>query len=181
MDIRVDRPKAKPFVGTSTSIATRYWGPVTMEPSSTAAAVVAGRMYMAPFNLPGLTIDRIGINVTAGAAGNCRLGLYSNNNGVAGDLILDAGLVDTTNIATVEATITAMVLPEWIWACALFEATPTCTHGAIGGGSGSRIGAGAFTGAPRNVIATQAYGALPSTPPSQSFSSSGCLIMLRKS
>src|SRR5690348_6482347 len=86
-----------------------YYLSQSVLPSSTALAISADNIYYQPIALVG-TVNRIGVEVTAGAAGAARLGLYTNNNGIPGTLILDCGTVDVTNIALVEATISDTIL-----------------------------------------------------------------------
>lgn len=151
---------ATPGIGPS-SVSTRYYFSPSVLPAATASAILADRAYYQPMLFPGMLIDRIGVEVTTGAAGLCRLGIYSNLNGAPDTLILDAGTVDTTNIAVVEATITALYLPAaWVWVCALFNATPTMRVGS-GNSGGTLVGASSFQANPRGSIATLAFAALP--------------------
>jgi hypothetical protein len=157
--------------------AVYYFG-ATVLPSATTAAVSANAFYCQPISVVG-TINRIGIEVTTGSAGLCRLGLYTNLNGLPGSLVLDAGTVDTTNIAVVEATIADMVMRgDWFWMGAVFNATPTVRVGTVGaamlgGANTTSAGARCLTGA-------FAYAALPATAPTISgVSSVGPAIFLR--
>jgi len=167
--------------GTSTPgvfpTATNRWytSPATIS-SATAVAMSANVIYYQPFNLTGMPIDRIGINVTAGSAGLCRLGIYTNANGAPGTLILDAGTVDTTSIALVEATIATTYLPgTWVWLCAVFNATPTVTIGSLG--TGAIIGAATFGGS-RGLSATFAFAALTAAAPATSLGPLANCVMI---
>ena len=63
-----------------------------------ALAMTLNRMYASAIYVPrGASIDRVAIEVTiAGSAGSVvRMGLYSNGTNAVGDLLFDAGTVDT--------------------------------------------------------------------------------------
>jgi hypothetical protein len=172
--------KTTPYVGTSVAISPRYWIPCSIQLTSGTSVVSPDRLYAQPLNLPGLTIDRLGIEVTAGAAGLCRIGLYTNDNGVPGALIADGGAIDTTSVAIVEANIQSLVLPEWCWVAAVYNAAPTCRAGL---GIQSPIGTSSPGSQPRGLISTgvQAFGTLPLSAPSMSFVSTMGLMFVRKS
>lgn len=161
-------------------ISTAYTLSRALSPGTGAATVLADRIYYQPFTLPGSTINRIGVEVTTGSAGACRLGLYSNIPGGYGPdaLIVDAGTVDTTSIAIVENTISQTGPTGIIWAAALFNATPG-VRSATGGDSrwlGSSISAGY-----KGLLATQSYGALPSTAPTPTARTVNCAaVFLRR-
>jgi hypothetical protein len=161
------------------TILTSYYTSQAVIPSSGAAAVAANTLYCQPFFLPQMFVDRIGIEITTGAAGAARLGIYTNNVGVPGTLISDFGTVDTTNIAIVEATI-AQVLPrEWFWAVAVFNATPSVRTGI---GSGQVLGNNVINGAARvGVHGAFTYAALPANAPTiQNGSTAAPAIFFRK-
>jgi len=168
-------PVLHPGMRTSGTV---YYFAATVLPSSTTGTVSANAFYCSPIYLMG-TVTRIGIEVTTGSAGACRLGLFTNNNGVPGSLILDAGTVDTTNIAIVEATISPIVLRnEWIWMGAVFDATPTVRTG--GPSMAFMGGAGSTTASTRALTGSFTYGAFPATAPTVgSQSSVGPAIFLR--
>jgi hypothetical protein len=66
---------------------------------------------------------KIGINVTTGATGSpvhARLGIYKGQKGVPSDLVIDAGEVDVTTIAAVEATISKTLFGKY-WLAVIFE------------------------------------------------------------
>jgi hypothetical protein len=140
-----------------------YYLAATVLPGAGASAIAINTIYYQPIAISG-TINRIGIEVTTGVAGAARLGLYSNNNGIPGTLILDAGTVDVTSIALVEATISDMVLRgEWMWMALVSNAAATCRTGAIGlsmvaGSSTPSAGVRGYSG-------TFAYAALPTAAP----------------
>ena len=164
------------------SAFTSYYCSEAVLQASTAGAAVADRIYYQPFNLPNDVVDRIGINVTTGSAGACRLGLYAADNaGMPGSLIQDCGTVDTTSIAMVEASFSALRLPpKRVWAAATFNATPTNT---IGSASGSHVLGTSTPGtAFRGLVVTKSYGVLASTAVAPTgFVSQAPMILLRKS
>src|SRR5690349_6184009 len=109
-----------------------YYLGATILPSTATTTISANVFYCQPIALVG-TINRIGIEITTGSAGAARLGLYTNSNSRPSSLILDAGTVDVTNIALVEATIADMPLRgEWLWMAVISNATPTLRSGAVG-------------------------------------------------
>lgn len=172
-------PPIPPHPGVRNSPAA-YYSPASIQISATTGAMTAGRVFYAPFLLPGATVDRIGVDVTTGAAGNLRLGIYTNNNGLPGQLLMGSSALDTTNIAFVEHSFTAIQLPQdWVWAAALFEATPTVTVGtAI---NGNIVGGPTPTTLARCIQAPLAYQALPATAAVPTTTSTGPLILIRKS
>jgi len=172
-----------PYVGGDQGFTPRYWFPATSIPSGTTGVVVAGRQHWLPLLAPGLLVDRIGINVTVGAAGGCRLGLYANDRGKPGKLIVDAGAVDTSAAALVEATFAALRLPnDWVWLSSIFEGAPTVSVGT--GANPQVLGATSFTGVAKGLNAVQAYGAMPANAaaaPTVATASTTPLIGVRKS
>lgn len=140
-------------------------------PSSTTSTINFNTIYYQPIAISG-TINRIGIEVTAGSAGAARLGLYSNNNGIPGTLILDAGTVDVTSIAIVEATTADTILSgEWIWMAIVSNATPTLRAGGVGAAMILGATAPSASGI-RGYGGALAYGALPAAAPAISGTSS---------
>lgn len=134
--------------------------------STPAAAMVANTLYGTPFvcRYP-TTFTRIGIDVTTGAAGLARLGIYQVTGGLPAALVLDAGTVDTTSIATVEATI-SQFLPMGVYVlAAIFNATPTVR---VNNGNGALLiphtGGSTPTGGSIAALSRSvAFGALPAT------------------
>jgi hypothetical protein len=74
-----------------------------------------------------MTIDRIGVEVTTvGSAGSVtRLGVWRDNNGVPGLLLLDAGTVDSTTTGLREITISQLLTPGIYWLGACSQGSPT--------------------------------------------------------
>lgn len=77
----------------------------------------------------GLTLDRLGVEVTTGAASSvARLGIYSTgSDGAPGALLVDAGTVATTSAGAKEVTLSqAITATGWYWlACASQGGDPT--------------------------------------------------------
>jgi hypothetical protein len=154
----------KPWVGSGASIGgTTYWhGATKIGGSGTATAQSAGTLYYIPFHYPGLVINRIGIHVTAGS-GNAHLGMYTNNNGVPGTLLVDGGVTDVSGTGIIGATVASMTLPDWCWGCVVFSGTPTVNTGV--NAYGALIGSDALTNTRRGYTAAFAYGALNAAAP----------------
>lgn len=167
--------------GVRTAFTSYYVSPI-ITPSATTSAVLADRVYYQPFFLPNISVDRIGIEVTTGAAGNCRLGIdLGDGAGMPSTLLLDAGTVDTTSIAVVEASFTALTLPpRVVWVAAVFDATPTCRTGTPV--ASHLMGTSAPGSAFRSISAAFTYGTLPSTATAPTtFTAQAPIIFLRKS
>jgi hypothetical protein len=147
--------------------------------SATVATVSANLLFCQPVALVG-QVNRIGIEVTTGAAGLCRLGVYTNNGtGAPGTLIVDAGTVDTTSNAIVEAVIDLTLRGEWVWLAAVFNATPGVRAGTSAGPS--IIGATTVTTATKSIYGAFTYAALPETPPTiATHTVSGPSVFLRR-
>lgn len=136
-----------------------------------AQALVANRLYAMPFVAPGrtgVTIDRLGINVTTGSSGNARLGIYNDSSGYPGSLLVDAGTVVTTNIAVVTISLSQALTPgNRYWLVYVSNATPTirsipvnsCSHAL---GFSSALGTAGNCG----LYVSFTYGTLNSTFPS---------------
>lgn len=160
---------------------TSYFSSPTVLISTTTSAVVANILYYQPIYLPNQTIDRIGIETTAGTAGNCRVGLYTNVDGMPGTLIIDGGAINTASSAVLEATISATTLPAaWVWMAAIFDATPTVRVGT--GANNWLLGSGSTSVLSRGLSVSSTYGALSATAvaPTQYVSVSP-MIFVRKS
>lgn len=162
------------------SAITAYYTAATVLHGAATMTPTASNLYYQPFYLPKMTIDRIAIEITTGAAGLARLGLYNNANGGPTSLILDAGTVDTTNIAVVEATISALTLPDdWVWAAVVFNATPVVRAGSA---DNSWILGATNTTQGRSSLSTGfAFAALPNPATAPASYIVGPAVFLRKS
>ncbi len=151
-------------------VAARYYFPQFFIGIGTAGAVSAGRLYAVPIEiLTPTTFTKIGINVTTGATDSpvpARLGIYKDQKGVPGALVVDAGEVDVTTIAAVEATISKTLFGRY-WLAVIFESA-TSLQITLQSSASTNVGEygaeGPIGGA--NVLRpTVTYGALPSTYP----------------
>ena len=108
--------------------ASRYYGSFPAA-AVTTFALTANRLYYFPFFCPdSTTFTRIGINVTSTAAGNARLGIYANSNGVpSGAPILDAGTVDVSTTGEKEIVISQALGVGWYWLAIVSDVAPTLT------------------------------------------------------
>lgn len=94
----------------------------------TTVAAVANTLYATPIFTPlAATVTVIGLEITAFAAGNVRLGVYRDSNGVPGALLLDAGAVGTgtPNGFKSIGSLSQALTPGWYWLACVFDATPT--------------------------------------------------------
>lgn len=140
-----------------------YYMAANVLPSAAVATISANSIYYQPISISG-TVNRIGIEVTTGVAGAARLGLYTNNGGIPGTLILDCGTVDVTNIAIVEATIADTVLRgEWMWMAVVSNVAPACRTGTVG--AAMIAGASTPSAGIRGYVGTFAYAVLSTTAP----------------
>lgn len=171
-------PRSHPGIRTT---PTTYYMPLTVSGGAGTSAVAANTLYFLPFYLGAATVDRIGIEVTTLAAGNARLGLYRNVAGLPTSLILDCGTVSTGANAIVEASFTALGVPdEPFWAAVVFDATPTCRNGTAV--DSTFFGASAFSSAQRGLFGTFTYGVLPASAPAiTGLSAAAPIVALRKS
>ena len=151
-------------------VAGRYYFPQFFISTGAAGTVSAGRLYAVPIDIPTpMTFTKIGINVTTGATGSPvagRLGIYKDHKGVPGALVVDAGQVDVTTIAAVEATISKTLFGRY-WLAVIFESA-TSLQITLQSSASTNVGEygaeGPIGGA--NVLRpVVAYGALPSTYP----------------
>ena len=165
--------------------AGEYITPPTSTNTSTRSN---GTLHMTPLTLASaITIDRIAIEVTgAGTAGSvCRLGLYSDDGGKPGALLVDAGTVDTTTTGVKEVTVSQVLSAGRVWLAAVQQGAPatlatvrtTLSSLWIGNSSASNV-----LGTPGNgLLVTGVTGALPSPfPAGSSLSTQGHRIAVRR-
>lgn len=74
-----------------------------------------------------IEITKIGAEVTsAGEAGSVvRLGIYADDNGRPGALVLDAGTINGTSVGVQEITISTTIGPGWYWFAECAQLCPT--------------------------------------------------------
>lgn len=98
------------------------------EAGTTTVAVSANTLYAVPFFVPvKATYTIIGVEVTSFATGNVRFGIWRDNTGVPGALVLDCGTASTgTSNGFKQAAISQELEAGWYWIGGVFDATPTC-------------------------------------------------------
>lgn len=144
------------FTGGRTS-PTTYWPPNTILPSGSTGAMTANRLYYLPAIYPGLTIDRMQFSVVTTAAGQMRIGIYANNSGIPGNLIVDIGTASVSSTGVFDLSFSAQTLPnDFVWFTAHFDATPGML---IGSQMLVAAGASTISTSTRGLIATTTYGA----------------------
>ena len=114
-------------IATIGRVAGRYYRPAVGANSALAFALANGTEFAVPFFVSADdTFDRIAINVTvAGAAGSViRLGIKKESGGAPGDLVLDAGTVDSTGTGAKTITISQSLTAGWYWLVAVGQGSP---------------------------------------------------------
>jgi hypothetical protein len=112
------------------------------------------------------SFTKIGVNsITAVSSDNARLGIYSNNNGVPGTLLLDAGAISLTATGDREITISQSLSPGWYWlAMVADQTTSVCADDSD---LLSRFlppeGVGGVANSPLYYYYAHTYGALPTS------------------
>jgi hypothetical protein len=157
---------------------TNYYCPKGFSIGASTAAMVANTLYLVPYDEDILS-SGLGLNVTATAAGNCRLGLYSSDrNGKEFELIEDLGEKSVASTGTQDWAwaATNKRLGGPVWLAALFSATPTVSVFTANVDLHVRHGSGSLTSTSVRThrTGTQAYGALPTTPPTMAWASASC-------
>ncbi|MBK1656945.1 hypothetical protein [Paracraurococcus ruber] len=129
------------------------------------AAVAANTLYLSPLPVwEAMTLDRLGLRVSTGVAGNCKLGAYrwdATNQQFALVAGSETGVVLTNTAAVIVGTPgTSIVLtqPTLLWIASTFDATPTVTTwsaaAANGGGFQTFIAQDETAGAPNASVLT---------------------------
>lgn len=137
--------------------------PINATGTGSAAAVTANRLY-AQLHYIGQNETAIGLgtNVATGvASSNVRLGLYANNDGVPGSLILDAGEVSTSSSSSTPEIVISQALPAgYYWVAGVFSDTPSIRTLSVS--RGSLMGISSLGGAGvTQFYASYTYGVLP--------------------
>lgn len=133
----------------------------------TSTSLSSNILVFAPFCVGQLvTFDRIGMSIaSAGAGTNFRCGLYSNNRGIPGSLLIDSGTLSAASTGFVEATISTTLRPGWYWTAAVADSATPAFHAHNAAGSANLIGHGSTTAVtiPTLFFQIHVFGALPST------------------
>ena len=151
---------------------------ISWDGASNAQALGANVIWYVPFVVATtITVDRILADVTtAVAASSLRLGVYAMDltGQPTGAALIDSGALASTSTGKKEATVSATLTPGRYLACALTDSAVSI-RSAMARGAPGEIDASAF-GAGTGVVlglrrVAQTYGALPSSPPAWTTSS----------
>lgn len=158
-------------------VASRFYPPYGMIAGSPTTAGSATTLYYLFFAVPvAQTFTKIGINITSGATGNCRLGIY-NCATIPTTLVVDGGTVALSGTGVVSATINQSLASGGYFLAVIVDNTsvnvsgvgtvPTLMEWLYG------IGATVTGSAPGGYASTGVtFGALPTPAPSPAISSS---------
>jgi hypothetical protein len=140
-------------------------------PSAGTTTPTLDELRAVPLYIPQtLTFDQIAIRVTtaATAGGVIRLGIYENNVNAPGELIVDAGTVDSTATGSLTVTISQTLPQGYVWLAAVSQVATASINRYDASGAGTlRLpsdNAGAtFTQKLAGVAQSSVTGTLPST------------------
>jgi len=142
-----------------------YYSTVMDGPIGTLPALANTLYGILFYNPVQATYTKIGVNVSVLGVGNARLGIYSNNSGIPGSLILDAGTVSVSTTGDKEITISQVLASGWYFlvllpsvAVTVTAVVPTTPENFLGSVSSGVLATTGFT-------ASQAFGALPNNFP----------------
>jgi hypothetical protein len=141
----------------------RYVLPDGCAHNAGTGAVVANTFYASIFSRPIYT-DGITVEVTTLAAGNCRLGIYTDIDGRPGALIEEAAAVTTGSTGLKTGTFAAARrINEPVWLATVFDATPTMGKMAVTNSApfGNSTLGSSSGGMGNQLTRTFTYGALP--------------------
>ena len=109
--------------------STRYYSGPTLAYYGANLAILANYIYALPFVVSKWgTYDRIAIDVRVAAAGNAKIGIYRDNNGYPGALILDSGNVAVNGVGVAEAVINQVLPAGWYWLAVVSDVAPSLRH-----------------------------------------------------
>lgn len=146
-------------------------GEYISSPASSVSGITPGNgvLYLIPVNVPRIIdINNLAVNITvAGTAGSVvRLGIYNagDNNDLPGNLLLDAGTVDTTTTGLKTIAVTQRLYPGRYWFAGVQQGAPATAAGfsMFIGASGS-IPASVPAGILSGRFGVGITGALPNT------------------
>lgn len=133
------------------------------ETTPASAGVTADLLFATPIIIPKtITYDRIAIFAGAGGSGtdNCRMGIYADNDGLPGALVVDGGAVAINAASTLfTVTISEELAPGTYWLAGVFDAN-TRTKLVVTDSNGLN-GASADLEAYIGAFRTFTYAALP--------------------
>jgi len=153
--------------------------------------VTQNRLYYTPFYVDKeTTFDRIGLNVSSATSGNARLGVYAvdPDTNLPGDLILDAGTVDTSTTGVKEITINLTLQQGFYYLAGVSNGTSLeLSSPNVGQGAWAPVAArgGAADDNFNRIVSfkNSAYAAFPSTAPTPDGGESpapGAFVFLRR-
>lgn len=92
----------------------------------TTLSVTIDILYATPIFISStITASVIGVEVSTGATGNVRCGIYTDVAGAPTTLLVDSGAISTATPAAFKSAVISQVLtPAWYWLAAVFSATP---------------------------------------------------------
>lgn len=131
---------------------------------NTVTAITNQIVYV-PFRVREVrTFNRIGLTVTAGVAGNVRMGIYNHANGIPTTLLLDAGAASTATPGLIEIAISQSLTPGIYFYACVFNATPTVRRSIVNSSFVREIlGADDIANDSGCYIQSFTYGALPAS------------------
>lgn len=125
----------------------------------------SARQYFVPFYCPHLrTSSALAIYINSAiAASNVRLGIYANDEGKPGSLLIDGGTSATTSTGNKPVSVFRSLSPGWYWLSAIFSHDVTVVGEPYQ--ASSRLRLVSMNGSAAHYVYTlQSYGALPSAP-----------------
>jgi hypothetical protein len=140
----------------------QYYSALQSETLLASNVIVTSHLYATAVAFMAVNFNRIGIEVLSPVAnGMIQLGVYDNQNGQPGNLILDAGYITTDTVGNKEIAITFQSPLDWYWLCALPSANVACqTITAL-----SSSLTGTINGNPQDFANSVTFGPLPSVFP----------------
>lgn len=146
-----------------------YYYPMTCQPGAASVILAQDAMYFLPFFMPGAEVRRMGVEITTPTdfPEDVWLGLYTNVDGMPGELLLDAGLISTDVEGLAEVVFSPTSLPNaFVWAAI------HSNSGSVALRSGTAINTGWILGAEtpnagtaKGLLSNVSFGSLPYTPP----------------
>ncbi len=112
----------------------RYYGVASSIPITgfSAIAMTANRHYGLPFYCPqAVTVDRVGLEVTATAGSIIRIGLYTmGTNGLPGTMVVEFGTVSSATVGAKEITISrSLAADTWYFLVITSDGGPSIRYG----------------------------------------------------
>jgi len=145
--------------------------------TTTNSAITANRLYMMPVMIPyDMTAVALALRVTTGAAGNARMGLYADNQGNPGSLLLDAGAVDTATAGLLELTLSQPLVAGVYWLAVVFSAAPTVNAHTGAGGAMGRDSASVTSVPIAGYYRGFTYAALPADESGQVYTATSTIV-----